>query len=178
MSLELEALRSNNISLKKTIYQSNNMIDKLQADYGSLQQAHDELQAEHEKTKRMLRDYDVETLKNLSYIKELGEKYAELEKAVKIVADSINVEVPGAEPRPLIDRLSEAPKKFAVYVKETCLFLANQVFGIVQSFYRNAEFKDVPKGKVMNCTEDQFKQLLEKRWPIAKEVIEKLELFD
>jgi hypothetical protein len=82
----------------------------------------------------------------------------------------------GLKIAPLVDRLKEAPGRLATYVKHLAKSIANQVLAYMKSYFPEALVAVVEGGLAANCTDDQYKELLEQMAPIAKQVAEKLNL--
>jgi hypothetical protein len=100
----------------------------------------------------------------------------ELEEATLPIARLL-VPHPG-EPKiaPLVDRLKEAPGCLATYVKHLVKSIPNQVLAYMKSYFPNAPVDVVASGLTANCTDDQYRELLEQMAPIAEKVAEKLNL--
>jgi hypothetical protein len=100
----------------------------------------------------------------------------ELEEATLPIARLL-VPHPG-EPKiaPLVDRLKEAPGCLATYVKHLAKSIPNQVLAYMKSYFPNAPVDVVASGLTANCTDDQYRELLEQMAPIAEKVAEKLNL--
>jgi hypothetical protein len=82
----------------------------------------------------------------------------------------------GTKIAPLVDRLKEAPGLLATYVKHLAKSIPNQVLAYMKSYFPKASVDVVAGGLAVNCTDDQYKTLLEEMAPIAAEVAEKLNL--
>jgi hypothetical protein len=61
----------------------------------------------------------------------------------------------------LVDRLKEAPGRIAAYVKHLVKSIPNQVLPYMKSYFPKAPVDVVVGGLVANCTDDQYKELLE-----------------
>jgi hypothetical protein len=77
---------------------------------------------------------------------------------------------------PLVDRLKEAPGCLATYVKHLAKSIPNHVLAYMKSYFPKAPVDVVVGGLAANCTDDQYKVLLEEMVPIAEQVAEKLNL--
>jgi hypothetical protein len=75
-----------------------------------------------------------------------------------------------------VDRLKEAPGRLATYVKHLAKSIPNQVLVYMKSYFPKAPVDAVAGGLAANCTNDQYKTLLEEMAPIAEQVAEKLNL--
>jgi hypothetical protein len=76
----------------------------------------------------------------------------------------------------LVDRLREAPGRLATYVKHLAKSIPNQVLAYMKSYFPKAPVDVVTSGLAANCSDDQYKELLEQMAPIAEQVAEKLNL--
>jgi hypothetical protein len=77
---------------------------------------------------------------------------------------------------PLVNRLKEAPERLATYVKHPAKSIPNQVLVYMKSYFPKAPVDVVATGLAANCTDDQYKELLEQMAPIAEQVAGKLNL--
>jgi hypothetical protein len=75
-----------------------------------------------------------------------------------------------------MDRLKEAPGRLAAYVKHLAKYIPNQVLAYMKSYFPKGPVDVVTGGLAANCTDDQYKELLEQMAPIAEQVAEKLNL--
>jgi hypothetical protein len=62
------------------------------------------------------------------------------------------------------------------YVKHLEKLIPNQVLAYMKSYFPKAPVDVGAGGLVANCTDDQYKTLLEEMAPIAEQVAEKLNL--
>jgi hypothetical protein len=76
----------------------------------------------------------------------------------------------------LVDHLKEAPGRLAAYVKHLAKSIPNQVLEYMKSYFSKAQVDVVASGLAANCTDKQYKELLEQMAPIAEQVAEKLNL--
>jgi hypothetical protein len=82
----------------------------------------------------------------------------------------------GPKTAPLVDRLKEALGHLATYVKHLTKSIPNQVLAYKKSYFPKAPVNVVTGGLAANCSDDQYKELLEQMAPIAEQVAEKLNL--
>jgi hypothetical protein len=61
-------------------------------------------------------------------------------------------------------------------VKHLVKSIPNQVLAYMKSYFPNAPVDVVASGLTANCTDDQYRELLEQMAPIAEKVAEKLNL--
>jgi hypothetical protein len=76
----------------------------------------------------------------------------------------------------LVDRLKEAPGRLATYVKHLAKSIPNQILAFMKSYFPKVPVDVVAGGLAANCSNDQYKELLEQMAPIAEQVAEKLNL--
>jgi fructose-1-phosphate kinase PfkB-like protein len=76
----------------------------------------------------------------------------------------------------LVNRLKKAPGRLATYVKHLAKSIPNQVLAFMKSYFPKAPVAVVAGGLAANCSDDQYKELLEQMEPIAEQVAEKLNL--
>jgi hypothetical protein len=75
-----------------------------------------------------------------------------------------------------VERLKETPGRLATYVKHLVKSILNQVLAFMKSYFPKAPVDINAGGHAANCTDDQYKTLLEEMAPIAEQVAEKLNL--
>jgi hypothetical protein len=73
-----------------------------------------------------------------------------------------------------VDRLKETPGRLATYVKHLAKSIPNQILAYMKSYFPKAPVDVVARGLVVNCIDDQYKELLEQMEPIADQVADKL----
>jgi hypothetical protein len=106
----------------------------------------------------------------------LHDQLKELEEATLPIARLLVPHPGGPKIAPLVDRLKEAPGRLVTYVKHLVKSIPNQVLVYIKSYFPNAPVDVVSGGLAANCTDDQYKGLLEEMAPIAEQVVEKLNL--
>jgi hypothetical protein len=100
----------------------------------------------------------------------------ELEEAALPIARLLVPHPGGPKIALLVDRLKEAPGRMAAYVKHMAKCIPNQVLAYMKSYFPKAPVDVVAGGLDANCSDDQYKELLEQMAPIAEQVVEKLNL--
>jgi hypothetical protein len=100
----------------------------------------------------------------------------ELEEAALPIARLLVPHPGGPKIAPLVDRLKEALGRLATYVNHLAKLIPNQVLAYIKSYFPKAPVDVVAGGLTANCTDDQYKTLLEEMAPIAEQVVEKLNL--
>jgi hypothetical protein len=106
----------------------------------------------------------------------LREQLKELEEAALPIARLLVPHPGGPKIALLVDRLKEAPGRLATYVKHLAKSIPNQVLAFTKSYFPKAPIDVVAGGLAANCTDEQYKELLEQMTPIAEHVAEKLNL--
>jgi hypothetical protein len=100
----------------------------------------------------------------------------ELEEAALPIARLLVPHPGGPKIAPLVDRLKEAPRRLAAYVKHLAKSIPNQVVAFMKSYFPKAPADVVAGGLAANCTDEQYAELLEQMAPIAEQVADKLNL--
>jgi hypothetical protein len=100
----------------------------------------------------------------------------ELEEAALPIARLLVPHPGGPKIAPLVDRLKEAPGRLANYVKHMVKSIPNQFLAYMKSYFPKAPVDVVAGGLAANCTDDQYKEMLQQMAPIAEQVTEKLNL--
>jgi hypothetical protein len=100
----------------------------------------------------------------------------ELEEAALPIARLLVPHSGGPKIAPLVDRLKEAPGLLAAYVKHLVKSIPNQVLVYMKSYFPKASVDVVTGGLAANCSDDQYKELLEQMAPIAEQVTKKRNL--
>jgi hypothetical protein len=95
---------------------------------------------------------------------------------VLLIARLLVPHLGGPKIAPLVDWLKEAPGHLATYVKHLVKSIPNQILVYMKSYFPKAPVDVVAGGLAANCTNDQYKELLEQMAPIAKQVVGKLNL--
>jgi hypothetical protein len=100
----------------------------------------------------------------------------ELEEAAFPIARLLVPHTSGPKIAPLVDRLKEAPDRLVTYVKHLAKSIPNQVLTYMKSYFAKAPVDVVIGELVANCTNEQYKELLDQMAPIVKQVSGKLNL--
>jgi hypothetical protein len=108
--------------------------------------------------------------------KKLWGQLKELEEAVVPIARLLVSHPGGPKIAPLVDKLKEAPGRLATYVKHLVKSILNQVLEYIKSYFPKALVDVVADGLAENCSDEQYKALIEEMTPIAEQVAEKLNL--
>jgi hypothetical protein len=100
----------------------------------------------------------------------------ELEEAALPIARLLVPHPGGPKIVPLVDQLREAPSRLATYLKHLAKSIPNQILAYMKSYFSKAPVDVVAGGLAVNCTDEQYAELLEQMSPIAEQVAEKLNL--
>jgi hypothetical protein len=104
----------------------------------------------------------------------LRDQLKELEEAMHMIARLLVPHPGGPKIAPLVDRLKEAPGRLATYVKHLAKSIPNQILAYMKLYFPKAPVDVVAGGLAANCTDDEYKTLLEEMAPIAEQVAGKL----
>jgi hypothetical protein len=172
----VDQLKASETDLKNIFYREKDAREVLEYEYKKLSHEcvkHMEL---HEASDRDL----VNCYKSLQKLNEDCERMRgqlkELEEAALAIARLLVPQPGGPKIAPLVDRLKEAPKRLATYVKHLAKSIPNQVLAYIKSYFPKAPVDVVVEGLAANCTNEQYKELLEQMAPITEQVAEKLNL--
>jgi hypothetical protein len=176
LEARVDQLMATETDRKNIVYREKDACEVLEYEYKQLSHEcvkHMEL---HEASDRDL----VNCYKSLQKLNEDCEKLRsqlkELEEAAFPIARLLVPHPNGPKIAPLVDRLKEAPGRLATYVKHLAKSIPNQVLAYMKSYFPKASVDVVAGGLAANCTDDQYKELLEHMAPIAEQVAEKLNL--
>jgi hypothetical protein len=100
----------------------------------------------------------------------------ELEEVAVPIARLLVPHPSGPKIAPLVDRLKEAPRCLATYVKHLAKAIPNQVLAYMKSYFPRTPVDVVAGGLAANCSNDQYKEVLKQMAPIAEQVAGKLNL--
>jgi hypothetical protein len=77
-----------------------------------------------------------------------------------------------ANPRPLLERLREAPKKVLKFLSKAPVACVSNALAIVKSFLPNAQLEIFAQGMVADYTEDQFDRYLLEAQPESERIVQ------
>jgi hypothetical protein len=77
-----------------------------------------------------------------------------------------------ASPRPLLERLREAPKKVLKFLTEAPVACVSNALAIVKSFLPDAQLDIFAQGMAADCTEEQFDDYLREAQPVAEQIVQ------
>jgi septal ring factor EnvC (AmiA/AmiB activator) len=160
-------LKASETDLKNIVYREKDSREVLEYEYKQLS---------HECVKHMdLREASdrdlVNCYKSLQKLNEdcekLRDQLKEHEEATLPIARLLVPHPGGPKIAPLVDRLKESPGRLATYVKHLVKAIPNQVLAYMNSYFPKAPVDVVAGGLATNCTNDQYKELLEQMALIA-----------
>jgi hypothetical protein len=177
---ELEArvdqLKASETDLKNIVYREKGAREVLEYEYKQL--SHECIK--HMKLRKASDRDLVNCYKSQQKLNEDCEKLRgqlkELEEAALPIARLLVPHPGGPKIAPLVDWLEEAPSRLATYVKHLAKSIPNQVLANMKSYFPKALVDVAAGGLAANCTDDQYKELLEQMAPITEQVAEKLNL--
>jgi hypothetical protein len=176
LEARVEQLKASEVDMKNLFYREKDAREVLDYDYKQL--AHD---CNMHTELRIASDRDlVNCYKSLQKLGEDCEKLRgqlkELEEAALPIARLLVPHPGGPKIAPLVDRLKEAPRRLAMYVKHLAKSIPNQVLAFMKSYFPKAPVDVVAGGLAADCTDEQYAELLEQMAPFAEHVGEKLNL--
>jgi uncharacterized protein YhaN len=176
LEARVDQLKASETDLKNIVYQEKDAREVLEYEYKQL--SHECVQ---DMELREASDRDlVNCYKSLQKLNKDCEKLRgqlkELEEAALPIARLLVPHPGGPNIAPLVDRLKEAPGRLATYVKHLAKSIPNQVLAYMKSYFSKAPVDVVVGGLAANCTDGQYKELLEQMAPIAEQVAGKLNL--
>jgi hypothetical protein len=115
-----------------------------------------------ERLQKVIGDTERQFVDCLQQIKALGEKderqrkeLEDLRGAAQEPVDLVNPSEEGeASPRPLLERLSEAPKKVLKFLSEAPVVCVSNALAYVKSFLPNAQLDIFAQGMAADCTDE------------------------
>jgi hypothetical protein len=167
LEARVDQLKASKTDLKNIVYREKDAREVLEYEYKQLSHEcvmHMELRA--------ALDHDlVNCYKSLQKLNEDCEKLCgqlkEIEEAALPIARLLVPHPGGPKIAPFVDRLKEAPSRLATYVKHLAKSIPNQVLVYMKSYFLKAPVDVVVGGLAANCTNVQYKELLEQMAPIA-----------
>jgi hypothetical protein len=88
--------------------------------------------------------------------------------AVEPVANLFEPRVAGVQPRPLVERLKDTPKKILEYAQRLACTIPNQVLSFIKSFYSDTDLTVIMNGRSGDCTDDRLNELMQQTSPITQ----------
>jgi hypothetical protein len=114
-----------------------------------------------ERLQKVIGNTERQFVDSLQRIKTLGEELEDIRGAARELVDMVDPpEEGGANPRPLLERLREDPKKVLKFLSEAPVTCVNNTLAILKSFLPSAQLEIFAQGMAADCTEDQFDRYL------------------
>jgi hypothetical protein len=76
-----------------------------------------------------------------------------------------------ASPRPLLERLNEAPKKVLKFLSEAPVTCVSNALAYVKSFLPTARLEIFAQGMTADCADEQFEEYLREAQPVAEQIV-------
>jgi hypothetical protein len=132
-----------------------------------------------ERLQKVIGDTERHFVDYLQQIKTLGEKDEQQQKelgdlrgAAQELVDMVNPPEEGeVSPRPLLERLREAPKKVLKFLSEAPVACVSNALAYVKSFLPNAQLDIFAQGMAADCTDEQFDEYLREAQPVAERIV-------
>jgi hypothetical protein len=169
-------VKASETDLKNIVYWETDAREVLEYEYKQLA-----YECIHHMELREASDHDLvnyyKSLQKLyEYCERLWGQLKELEEAALPISRLLVPHTGGPKIALLVERLKETPGRLATYVKHLVKSILNQVLAFMKSYFPKALVDINAGGFAANCTDDQYKTLLEEMAPIAEKVAEKLNL--
>jgi hypothetical protein len=134
---------------------------------------------EVEKLQKVIGDTERQFVDCLQQVKTLGEKdeqqrkeLEELRGAAQELVDLVDPpEESDASPRPLLERLREAPKKVLKFLSEAPVACVSNALAYVKSFVPTAQLSIFAQGMAADCPDEQFEEYLQEAQPVAEQIV-------
>jgi hypothetical protein len=118
-------------------------------------------------------DTERQFVDSLQRIKTLGEELESIRGAARELVDVVDPPEEGeANPRPLLERLREAPKKVMKFLSEAPVTCVNNALAIVKSFLPSAKLEIFAQGMAADCTEEQFNRYLLEAQSVSEHIVQ------
>jgi hypothetical protein len=157
----VDQLKASETDLKNIVYREKDAREVLEYEYKQLSyECNKHLELREASDRDLVNCY--KSLHNLNEDSEkLRGQLKELEEAALPIARLLVPHPGGPKIAPLVDRLKEAPGRLATYVKHLAKSIPNQVLAYMKSYFPKAPVDVVVGGLAANCSDDQYKELLE-----------------
>jgi hypothetical protein len=126
-----------------------------------------------ERLQKVIGDTEQQFVDSLRRIKTLGEELESIRGAAQELVDMVDPPEEGeTNPRPLLERLREAPKKVMKFLSEAPVTCVNNALAIVKSFLPGAKLEIFAEGMAADCTEEQFDRYLLEAQLISEHIVQ------
>jgi hypothetical protein len=134
---------------------------------------------EVEKLQKVIGDTERQFVDCLQQVKTLGEKdeqqrkeLEELRGAAQELVDLVDPPEEGdVSPRPLLERLREAPKKVLKFLLEAPVACVSNALAYVKSFVPTAQLSIFAQGMAADCPDERFEEYLQEAQPVAEQIV-------
>jgi hypothetical protein len=134
---------------------------------------------EVERLQKVIGDTERQFVDCLQRVKTLGEKdeqqrreLEELRWAAQELVDMVDPPEEGdASPRPLLERLREAPKKVLKFLSEAPVACVSNALAYVKSFVPTAQLSIFAQGMAADCPDERFEEYLQEAQPVAEQIV-------
>lgn len=118
----------------------------------------------------MHRDGEVSLVEAMTTIKAKQEELQRWSEVVQPLADMVEPPAEGVEPRPLLERIRDAPVKITSYVQGMVKFVSIQLLSFVKSLYPKADLCPIAEGIARDCSDEAFQRYMEEMDLIDEEI--------
>jgi hypothetical protein len=126
-----------------------------------------------ERLQKVIGDTEQQFVDSLQRIKTMGEELESIRGAARELVDVVDPPEEGeADPRPLLERLREAPKKVMKLLSEAPITCVNNALAVVKSFLPSAKLEIFAQGMAADCTEEQFDRYLLEAQPVSEHIVQ------
>jgi hypothetical protein len=126
-----------------------------------------------ERLQKVIGDTEQQFIDSLQRIKTLGEELKSIRGAARELVDVVDPPEEGeANPRPLLERLREAPKKVMKFLSEAPVTCVNNALAIMKSFLPSVKLEIFAQGMAADCTEEQFDRYLLEAQPVSELIVQ------
>jgi hypothetical protein len=134
---------------------------------------------EVERLQKVIGDTERQFVDCLQQVKTLGEKdeqqrreLEELRGAAQELVDMVDLPEEGdAGPRPLLERLHEAPKKVLKFLSKAPVACVSNALAYVKSFVPTAQLSIFAQGMAADCPDERFEEYLQEAQPVAEQIV-------
>jgi hypothetical protein len=157
--------------VKNLLYRRTDDIERLQKVIGDTERQF----VDYLQQIKALSEKDEQRQKELENHRGAAQEQVDLRGAAQGLMDMVDPPEEGeANPRPLLERLREAPKKVLKFLTKAPVACVGNALAIVKSFLPDARLEIFAQGMAADCTEDQFDQYLQEVQPVSEQIVQSL----
>ncbi|KAG2589447.1 hypothetical protein PVAP13_5NG017500 [Panicum virgatum] len=113
---------------------------------------------------------------SMKRIKDLSAELQDFKEASKLLIDLVDpVVVEATEERSLLSRLQEATQKLSTYVLSTVKSYVSTALGLVKAWHVDTDLAPLSSELPLDCSDEQFGQLMKDVQPVAKKIVDTVE---